>query len=74
MPHFDSSTLSEMAIEEGRQLCNCGRHELRAVVHVDVGRAFDNVEFLRLLGLFIDFLAPEERVSLGASDDEQWPD
>ena len=65
--------LAEMASEEGRQLRNCGRYELGPVVHVDVGCAIDNVEFLRLLGLFIDLLTPEERVSLGTSDDEQRP-
>ena len=62
-----------MATEEGRQLRNCWLHELRLVVDVDVGCAFDDVEFLRILGLLVDILAPEERVSLETSDDEQRP-
>ena len=70
---FGSCGISEMAAEEGRQLCYCRRHELRPVVHVDVGRAFDDMELLRLPGLLIYFLTPEERVGLRTGDDEQWP-
>ena len=63
-----------MLAEEGVQLGHRRADELRLVIHVDVRGAVDNIEFLRLLGLLVDLLAPEERktwaeaVSAYASD------
>jgi hypothetical protein len=65
--------LSEILAKKLRELRDGRRHVLRLVVHVDVRRARNDEQFLRLLGLLVDFLAPEERVGLGPCDDQQRP-
>jgi hypothetical protein len=54
------------ATEKFHQLGNCGCHELRPVVHVDVGGSFDDAEFLRLLLSSENFLGDMPRYSTGA--------